>query len=403
VVDLRLRGILVLLAAALGAGACQQPAQGKTDGSAVAATEVQVAPAREVRLDRTIDVSGALAAEQQSVLSMKIPGRLAVLNVDLGSAVSAGQPLASIEPTDFNLRVAQADAALKQASARLGLADGDEDAIEPEKTAIVRQAKAVLDEAELTLKRVRTFVDRGLSSRAELDSAEAAYKVADGRYQDAIEEVRNRQALVAQRRSELELAREQLAATVLRAPFDGRILDRTAALGQYVPAGTPVMTIVRVDPLRLRVDVPEREAGSVRLNQEVRVTVEGDPAVYTGRIARLSPAISTDNRTLLVEAEIRNNPARLRPGAFVRAAIVVESGRTAVLVPTSSIVSFAGVDKVFVVEQGRATERRVQLGRTDADAVEIAKGMQAGEQVIVKPGNLVTGAPVRVSTVTNTR
>ena len=396
-VDLRLRGILILLAAALAAGACQQPAQGKTDGSSVAATNVQVAPAREARLDRTINVSGALAAEEQSVLSMKVPGRLAALHVDLGSAVSAGQPLAGIEPTDFNLRVAQADAALKQARARLGLADGDDDRIETEKTGIVRQAKAVLDEAELTQKRIRTFVERGLSSRAEQDSAEAAYKVAEGRYQDAIEEVRNRQALVAQRRSELELAREQLNATVLRAPFDGRILDRTAALGQYVPAGTPIMTIVRVDPLRLRVDVPEREAGSVRLTQEVRVTVEGDPGVYTGRIARLSPAISADNRTLLVEAEIRNNPARLRPGAFVRASIVVESGRTALLVPTSSIVSFAGVDKVFTIEKGQATERRVQLGRADGDSVEIVKGVRAGEQVIVKPGTLVTGTPVTVS------
>ena len=136
-VYLRLRGIHVLLAAALGAIACQRPAQGKTDGSGAAAPEVQLTAVRAARLDRTINVSGALAAEDQSVLSMKVAGRLAALNVDLGSAVTAGQPLASIEPTDFTLRVAQADAALKQARARLGLADGDNDRVEPEKTAIV--------------------------------------------------------------------------------------------------------------------------------------------------------------------------------------------------------------------------------------------------------------------------
>lgn len=386
-----------LLVLALASAACRDGSDARAEAArGVDALDVEVGVVRQVRLDRTITVSGALAAEEQAVLSMKVPGRLARLHVDLGSAVRAGQALAQVEPTDYELRVAQSDAALRQARARLGLpAEGDDDRIEVEKTGSVRRTKAVLDEAQLTLNRVRTFVDRGLSSRADLDSAEAAYKVADGQYQDAIEEVRNRQAILAQRRSELLLAREQLSATTLKAPFDGRILDRTAAVGQYVGAGTPVVTLVRVHPLRLRVEVPEREAASIRLNQPLRVTLEGESTTHTGHVARLSPAISTDNRTLLVEAEISNDPPRLRPGAFVRADIVVESGREALLVPASAVASFAGVDKVFTIDKGRAVERRVQIGRGEGDSVEVSKGLAAGEIVIVKPGTLVAGTAVR--------
>lgn len=393
----RVVAVFVLAALASAVTGCRGGSKASAEaGSGPAPLEVEVTPVKAVRLDRTITVSGALAAEEQAVLSMKVPGRLARLDVDLGSAVKAGQALAQVEPTDFKLRVAQADAALRQARARLGLSgDGDDDQMEAESTGTVRRAKAVLDEARLTLGRVRTFVERGLSSRSELDSAEAAFKVADSQYQDALEEVRNRQAIVAQRRSELSLASEQLAATVLKAPFDGRILDRTAAIGQYLAVGTPVVTIVRVDPLRLRVEVPEREAKSVQLNQTLRVTLDGDPTAYAGRVARLSPAISTDNRTLLVEAEIRNDPPRLRPGSFVRADIIVESGRQALLVPASAIASFAGVDKVFTVEKGHAAERRVQIGRREGDLVEVQKGLAAGEPVVVKPGTLVAGTAVR--------
>ena len=385
--------------AAAGAGACrdstpvQAGAAGGTD-----AIEVQVGIVTAARLNRTITVTGALAAEEQAVLSMRVPGRLARLGVDLGSTVTAGQPLAHLESTDFALRVTQAEAGLRQARARLGLPDDSEDdRVVPENTAIVRQARAVLDESALTVGRMRTFLVRGLSSRADVDSAEAAFKIAEGRHQDALEEVRNRQAILAQRRSELALAREQLSATVLRAPFDGRILDRPTAVGQYLAAGTPVVTIVRVDPLRLRVEIPEREATSVRRGQPVRVTLDGDPTVYAGEVARLSPAISPDNRTLLVEAAIRNDPPHLRPGSFVRAEIVVESGSPALLVASGAVVSFAGVDKVYTVQDGHAVERRVQLGRREGESVEVLKGLKAGDQVVLRPGTLVGGQAVRVA------
>ncbi|HXW07549.1 MAG TPA: efflux RND transporter periplasmic adaptor subunit [Vicinamibacterales bacterium] len=357
---------------------------------------MRVEPVRSGTLNRTITLSGALAAEEQAVLSTKVAGRIQTIVVDLGSSVRQGQEIARLDPTDFELRVSQAAAALQQARARLGLPpDGEHDHVTVAEAAIVRQAQAVLDEARLSLDRTRTFVERGISSRAELDAAEAAFKVAEGRLQDSIEEVHSRRAILAQRRSELELAQEQLSATMLRAPFDGRVRERTAAVGQYTSAGTPLVTLVRVHPLRLRLEVPEREAQSVQLGQEVQVTVEGEQAVYAGRVARISPAISEDNRTLLVEAEIPNERGLLRPGAFVRANIVIEAAAPALLVPASAIVSFAGVTKVFSIADGKAVERRVQPGRREGASVEIVQGLSAGDLIVIEPGSLVAGEAVR--------
>lgn len=362
------------------------------------AQPVRLATVTDARLDRSIVVAGDLAAKEEAVLSMKVPGRLEMVAVDLGSTVAAGQPIARLQTTAYKLRVAQADATLRQARARLGLsADGD-DTVDPQQVGVVRETRAVLEEVELTLGRVRTFVERGISPRAELDAAEAAFKVASSRYQDALEEVRGRQAVLSQRRSELELAREQLSAAVLEAPFAGQILARPAAPGQYVDAGTPIATLVRLDPLRLRVEVPERAAPSVKRGQTVRITVEGDTGNYSGVVVRLSPSISSDNRTLLVEAEIPNDPVRLRPGSFARAEIVVERDRSALMIPIDSVISFAGVDKVFIVQDGKAVERRIRLGRRDGQLVEVEDGLAKGAAVIAQPGTMVAGRTVRIET-----
>lgn len=392
---LRRLGLAALAAIATACGGAQ--ATGPQGGSGAAEPrEVEVVVAREQALARNVTVSGTLAAEQQVVLSFKVPGRLESLLVDLGSPVAAGQPVARLAPADFTLRVSQAEAALQQASARLGQEPGAAaGALDPEGTSVVRGARAVLDEARLRRDRVATFVQRGIASRAELDTAEAALKVADSRYQDAIEEVRTRQALLEQRRVELAIARQQQADATLLAPFAGTIRERSAALGQFLAAGTPVATLVRVDPLRLRLEVPEREAARVRAGQPVGVRVEGDAATHAGRVVRLSPAISENSRTLLVEVEVANRSGALRPGAFATGEILVDDDTAAVVVPASAIVTFAGIEKVVAIENGKALERRIEAGRRVGDLVEVIDGLRAGERIVNEPGNLVSGDPVR--------
>lgn len=395
-------GLVTALPVLLAGCGGDRPADAKDksrgkDGGAGQAREVRLARAEEGRLSRTISVAGTLAADEQAELATKVAGRLERVYVDIGSPVRRGQVIAQLVPTDFELRVRQAESALQQARSQLGLpAQGPDETVVPEQTALVRQAAATLKQAQLTRDRMARLFEQQLIPQSDLDAAEAGLGVAEGRHQEAIETARTRQGLLAQRKSELAIARQQLADSRLTAPFDGAIRDRIANVGDYVAAGTPVAVLVRVHPLRLRLAVPEREAAGVKVGQPVELTVEGDPVRHTGRVARISPAISEENRTLLVEAEVPNPGGGLRPGSFARAEIVVQASDPAVLVPASAIVSFAGIDKVIGVEDGKAVEKRVKTGRRSGERVEIVDGVKAGERVVLEPGNLVTGEAVRV-------
>jgi RND family efflux transporter MFP subunit len=217
--------------------------------------------------------------------------------------------------------------------------------------------------------------------------------VAINRQRDAMEEVRNRQALLAQRRAEVAIAKQQLDETMIKAPFDGIIQERRASQGEYLSIGSPVATVVRSDILRLRLEVPERRASVIKEGNPVRLTVTGDTNIYRGEIKRLSPMLSDLNRMLMVEADVPN-PGRLRPGFFAQADIVVNTNEPALTVPLDALVTFAGVEKVLTIKEGKAQERPVTSGRRGTNWVEILTGLKTGEAVVRHPGNLRTGEPV---------
>ena len=389
-------GLLLLIAGILSACKSDYPSSGKaaSPDSKSAARQVKTAKVIEMPVGETVTVNGTLAAYDHTTISVKVPGRLQTISVDLGSVVHKGQAIAQLEQRDYKLRVEQAEASLAQARARLGLSpDGADDRVTSEETGTVRQAKAVLDDAKLKRDRAAKLVQQGVTPRAEFESVDAEYKVALSRYQDGLEEIRNRQGVLAQRRSEVALAKQQLADTFVYAPMEGVVQEKKASVGEYLAAGAPVVDVVRIDPLRLRVEVPERESHNVRNGQSVRVTVEGDPESYLGYVKRLSPTISEKNRVLAVEADVRNN-GRLRPGAFVKAEVITNQSSTAVTVPSNAIVTFAGIEKVIPVENGKALEKAVTTGRRGPDWIEIKSGVNVGQTVVVDPGNLQSGQAV---------
>lgn len=393
-----LTGVSLLLAA-LFLTSCKsdyQASQRQSRGDGKAARQVKTATVAETPFGETVTANGTLAAYDQTTVSVKVPGRVRTISVDLGSVVAQGQVIAQVDSQDYVLRVQQAEASLAQARARLGLApEGTDDRIDPEQTATVRQARAVLDEARYNRDRAARLVEQGVIAKAEFDSATATFKVAEGRYQDAYEEIRNRQGILAQRRSELALARQQLKDTSVVAPLNGIVQEKRTSVGEYLAAGAPVVNIVKMDPLRLRAEIPERESHTVHTGQDVRVSVEGDTTVYTGKIMRLSPVIAEQNRMLVVEADVRNN-GKLRPGSFAHAEIVTNDAKMAVTVPNNAIVTFAGIEKVIVVQNGKALERPITTGRRSTDFTEIVAGINVGEKVIVDPGNLQSGQAVEV-------
>jgi RND family efflux transporter MFP subunit len=360
--------------------------------------KVTTVTAAEMPLEQLIVVTGTLAAEQEIILGMKVAGRISELPVDLGSTVQKGDVIARLDTTDFELRVRQSAAALEQARVRLGLPPtGTNEDVDIERTSQVRGARATMDGTRARLDRAMQLYEQGLMAKADFDVTNSAYKVAEAQYADALDEARNRQGVLAQRKSELEIARQQLADAVLYSPIGGSVRQRSANVGQYVSAGTPVVTLVQMNPVRLRTDVPEREALNIRTGMPVRVTVEGTSSVHEGRVVRLSPSVDEANRTLLVETEIPNPSNVLRPGSFARAEIVASSSQRGLMVPAAAIVSFAGIDRVFTVHDGKASEIRIKTGRRTDTGIEILEGVAAGDQVVVNPGNMTDGESVTVT------
>ena len=393
--------VFLCLLAALALASCKSDyqasqRQGARPGDSKTPRQVKTTAVAETPFGETVTANGTLAAFDQTTVSVKVPGRISAISVDLGSVVRRGQAIAQVDPQDYRLRVQQADAALAQARVRLGLSpQGNDDAIDPEKTSTIRQARAVYDEARFNRDRAAKLVEQGVIAKAEFDAANSAFKVAEGRYQDAYEEVRNRQGILAQRKSELALAQQQLKDTSVVAPLDGIVQEKRTSVGEYLAAGAPVVNIVKMDPLRLRAEIPERESHTVHTGQDVRVTVEGDANVYTGKVMRLSPVINQQNRILVVEADVRNNGS-LRPGSFAHAEIVTNDAKMAVTVPNNAIVTFAGIEKVIVVQNGKALERPITTGRRSPEFTEIVAGVNVGEKVVVDPGNLQSGQAVEV-------
>ncbi len=356
--------------------------------------KVKVSPVEARSWEKTLTVLGSLEAIDRSMLSTKNAGRLRSLQVEVGDRVVAGQTLAQIEPRDFELRLQQARAQLAQARARVGLAvEGTNDVVDESAVPLVKEAQARLEESEAELERVRSLHEQRISSQAELERAEAQHQVMLNRHGDSLQEARERRALLAQRRAELDIAQQQLTDTAVRAPFDGVVQSRIANVGEFLPAGSPVLSVVRMDPLRLLLDVPERASAEVLVGQEIRVSVEGRTQTHSARVARVSPALDSRTRLLRVEGELAN-PGDLRPGAFVRAEIVLATGVRGLAVPSDALVAFAGTEKAFLVQTNQAVERRVTTGRRRDGWVEILGGLQEGDPVIRNPGGIATGSPV---------
>ncbi len=392
----------------VGAAACGgEASSGGRSASPPSPRDVTLTPVRSTTAPRIVAVTGVLQAQDELALAFQVPGRIAALAVDVGAPVAAGDVVARLDQRDFALEAQKAMAAWTQARARLGLLGEAEPgqptpAVAVDELAGVREASALLADATRQRARLQELVDGRLRSAADLEAADAAWKVAESRLQRARDEARAWIAEAEVARTEVLVARQRLQDCDLRAPWAGRVLQRSAAAGQYVAQGAPVLTLLRLSTLRLRLQVPERAAAEVRPGQTVRFTVDSVPGSdgavgeHEGTVARLSPAIERQARTLLVEAEVPNADGRLLPGGFCRARIVVEAQAPVLTVERSAVLSFAGVERAFVVEDGKAVERLLRLGRELAGGVEVLQGLAAGEQVVMAPKGLVAGAPVRV-------
>ena len=337
------------------AGCATQPSSAQTRAGGPAPTSVSTVRVDCTPLVRTITGNGTLAAEEEVMLSLKVTGRLDELRVDSARRVHRGEIIARLSPTDFELRVQQATAALQQARARLGLPPQGEATRSPSTTVVTRApgAGGARRVAPAARSHVQTFVTRGISPKAELSTPPTPTCRGRGPVSGRFEELRNRQAVLAQRRSEAgarpSAARRRGAAVAHRrrgalAHGGGRRVPRRRHADRHGgAAGSAAAAAGGAGTQRRR---RARWPGGARDRARAR------DEVLEGRVVRLSPSIAEGTRTLAIEARCRRR-AQLRPGSFARADIVV-SEAAGLWCRSRRWSVFAGVEKVMTVKDGAA-------------------------------------------------
>jgi membrane fusion protein (multidrug efflux system) len=345
-------GSTALLLAVLALGACSRGGDAPeatptavADAAAEAVT-VTIEPVAVQRVERTVDFVGTLRANAEAEVATEVDGRLLTIDADLGDQVTEGQVLATLD-----------SAALE---------------------AQLREATANLEKTTSEESRARRLKQQGVMSQQEFDTISSAHSVA------------------LARRDVLAI---QLSHTKIRAPFAGRIAKRLVDVGNYVRVGTPIFVLVADDPLRLRGEVPERFVSELTIGQEVRGFVEAYPDdVLTGRLARISAAADSTSRALTVEAVVPNPDGKLKVGFFCKAAILTRTDAEALVVPVEALVNFAGVTRVFVIdESGTARSRAVKTGLTLGTKVEVLEGLAPDDRVATSAlARLSDGAKVVV-------
>lgn len=392
-----LTGLLALMiAVSIGAACNRSQGSPNTNTAAAAPAVIEVSTTAAVlrQLPRYFEATGSLAANEQSDVMPSTTGKIVALGVDMGSYVRRGQMVVKLDPNDLRLRVEQAQAQLDQAKAtqrqneaKIGLRPGQK--FNAENVPEVAAARTELELAEKNMRRFDKLIETGDVSRAAYDLQRAQRDQLRERYNVAIYQAEQNYAAVANAKagvdaaqSQLGLAKRNLEYAIVIAPISGVVSERTANLGEYVSPQQKVATIVNLNPVRVRIDIPEQAIPRVRVGESVSVRVSAYPdRNFAGHIARVSPNVSAQSRTLTIEAEVQNPNGELKPGQFATVRILQPQSEPAVLVPQRALRQLSGATYVFVIKNGRAEQRLVQTGRNEGDLIEINSGVAAEEIV----------------------
>jgi RND family efflux transporter MFP subunit len=238
--------------------------------------------------------------------------------------------------------------------------------------------------------------EKELISRSEFDIRQAQVETSRRQYETARNNALQQHQALAAARARATLARKALTDTVVRAPFDGVVAERTVSVGDYVTRGTKVATVMRINPLRVELTVPAQHMAAVAAGREVTFTIDAYPGqTFTGQVRYVSPDVRADSRALVVEAIVPNQDNMLKPGLFATALIEESSTSGGILVPAAAVRTIGGTSRVFVVSGDHVEERIVTLGQPVGDQVEITTGVKAGEDVATSNVNqLVDGTKV---------
>lgn len=388
--------LATLLFAGWTVSACSS-ADGRTAGTPAASpapVAVAATAAVERPIARFISATGSLLAEEQADVAAEVAGRVVLTPVERGTAVSEGSLLIRISATETEAQAKEAEANAAQIEARLGLAAGG--AFDAAAVPEVQNAKASFDLAQNEFNRIRSLLDQRVVSQSEFDQRRTQMEAARQQYEAAKNGAAQQYQALQAARARVSLAHKALADTTVRAPFSGLVGERLVSVGDYVTKGMKVAVVVRVNPLRVQLTVPEQFMSAVAVGGPVSFEVNAYPGrAFLGKVRYVSPAIEADRRALTVEAVVDNPAHELKPGLFATARIEQPTKTPGVLVPASAVHTAGGSSRVFVLAGDHVEERIVTIGQTVDAMVEVSNGVKAGERVATaNVAELTDGAKV---------
>jgi membrane fusion protein, multidrug efflux system len=391
----RFPGFVVLAAAVLGG--CSKGGTTRAEGTEEIEKRIQVEAVRQESVKRTLEVVGTLAAEDQVTISSQADGAVVKILADLGDRVRSGQVLLELDREKLEYSRDEQQAALARALARYGAADpGHRPPIE--QTPEVQKAAAELEQARQAFERTDALHKRQLLPRQMLEEAQATLRSKQATYASALQNARNLAADIDASNAMLKLADRQLRDATVRAPFDGYIQKRLVSLGEFVRSQSPVMAIVRVDPLKVTAEIPEGMAPWVQSGQPVDLQVDAYPdRVFTGKVSRISPTVNAQTRAFPFEALVPNGEGVLKPGTFVKVKLTTDHVEPMLTLPYAALQYRYGVNRAFVVEGDHIVGKELKLGDRLGDRVEILGGVAANDVVAMTDvDNLADGMKVSV-------
>jgi membrane fusion protein (multidrug efflux system) len=361
---------------------CSKTDQAQARGREDAARPVTVEPVRQEDLRRSVEVVGTLAAVDEVTISSEAEGRVSRMLADLGDRVTAGQALIELDREKPQYNFDQQRAALARTLAKYGAAETTRlPAIE--QTPDVQKAQAELVQARQAHQRADELHKRQLVPRQTLDDAQAQLQSKQASYDSSLQNAKNLRADIDASEAAMKLAERQLRDTAIRAPFDGIVQKRLVNLGEYVKVQTPVMAVVRVDPLKVTAEIPEKMAPWIQSGEPVELYVDAYPdRAFTGKVSRISPSVSASTRAFPFEALVPNSDTVLKPGTFARVRIVSSKVDAVLTLPYSALQYRYGVNRVFVVNGDRLAGKELKVGERLGERIEILSGVKAGDIVV---------------------
>jgi RND family efflux transporter MFP subunit len=390
--------LLLALSVAAALSACSEPGSAKSADNgtrARPAKTIDTEPVRREAVNRTVNVSGTLAAENEVTVSSQAEGVVSRILADLGDRVTSGQVLVELDREKLQYNLDQQKAALARSLARYGASEPGR--LPPiDQTPDVKRAAAELNQARRGFERATELSKRQLLSQQALDDADAVLRTRQAEYDSAMQNAKNLAADIDASDAAAKLAERQLRDASIRAPFDGYVQERMISLGELVKGQMPVMRIVRVDPLKVIAEIPEGLAPWVQGGQPVDLQVDAYPdQSFTGKVSRISPSVNQQTRAFPFEALVPNPRGLLKPGTFVRVKLTTNHVEQLLTLPYAALQYRYGVNRAYVVTGDSITGREVKVGDRLGDRIEILGGVQAGDVVaLTDVDNLADGMKV---------